>query len=134
MTSGGDVGNLIRRFVVPRIILLPGMREQDRRRHHPGLLRTARDGSPIAPRRRRLDGTLCPNPLLANGARFDADLGYWFRSGHRRDPELAGWLHGGRATAAIVRPDGPVMRAGNDPGALRTAMPRLRHPRKEIDR
>jgi 3-(3-hydroxy-phenyl)propionate hydroxylase len=37
--------------------------------------------------------------------------------------ELDRWLRGGRATAAIVRPDRVVMQAGRDTGAIRDAMP-----------
>jgi 3-(3-hydroxy-phenyl)propionate hydroxylase len=89
----------------------------------------------LRPRRpRQLAGTLCPNPLLANGTRFDATLGGGFAMVTDAAPELAAWLHGGGATAAIVRPDGAVMRAGNDLGALSAAMPRFHQSRKEIDR
>ena len=35
-----------------------------------------------------------------------------------RDTELEKWLRRGRATAAIVRPDRTVMRAGRDVAAL----------------
>ena len=125
MTAGGEFGNLIRRVVVPRL-------------HRP---RACAARSSTAPRRHcaarrwstdhvasgRLAGTLCPNPLLADGRRLDATLGRGFAiisavplSPEQRaaleqrgaalhiaeaGSELAAWLQRGRATAAIVRPD-----------------------------
>lgn len=132
MTSGGEVGNLIRRVVVPRLHLLPGMRDKIVDSTTPALHR-----SEMVIRRRRphqVAGTLCPNPLLANGTRLDATLGTGFALVTDATPELAPWLHGRRVTAAIIRPDGTVMRAGNDVAALTAAMPRFRPSRKEIDR
>ncbi len=132
MTSGGDVGNLIRRVVVPRLHLLPGMRDKIVDSTTPALHRS---DMVLRPRRpRQLAGTLCPNPLLANGTRFDATIGKGFALVTDATPELAVWLHGGGATAAIVRPDGTVMRAGNDLGALSAAMPRFHQSHEEIDR
>jgi 3-(3-hydroxy-phenyl)propionate hydroxylase len=72
--------------------------------------------------------------LLASGTRLDAVLGDGFALVTDATPELAAWLHGGRATAAVIRPDGTVMRTGNDISVLSAAMPRVRHSRKEIDR
>jgi 3-(3-hydroxy-phenyl)propionate hydroxylase len=132
MTSGGEIGNLIRRVVVPRLHLLPGVRDKIVDGTTPALHRS---DMVLRPRRPgQLAGSLCPNPLLANGTRFDADLGTGFSLVTDATPELAAWLHRGHATAAIVRPDGTVMRTGKDPTALGRAMPRLRNSRKEIDR
>ena len=86
---------------------------------------------------RRLAGRLCPNPVVAAGGRFDAELGNGFAVVTMRTPgavervdveqrgatvhvtapnsELGRWLRKGRASAAIVRPDHTVMRAGRDP-------------------
>jgi 3-(3-hydroxy-phenyl)propionate hydroxylase len=132
MTSGGEVGNLLRRIVVPRLHLLPGMRDKIVDSTTPTLRRSDMVQRPRRPR--RLAGSLCPNPLLSNGTRLDASLGDGFALVTDATPELAAWLHGGHATAAIIRPDGTVMRAGNDVSALTAAMPRFRHSRKEIDR
>jgi 3-(3-hydroxy-phenyl)propionate hydroxylase len=39
------------------------------------------------------------------------------------DGPLARWLAGGRAQGAVVRPDGTVLLAGNDPEQLCAAIP-----------
>jgi 3-(3-hydroxy-phenyl)propionate hydroxylase len=89
---------------------------------------------------RQLAGTLCPNPQLLDGQRLDDVLGSGFslittrrpapseeaalrQRGFlvlvaRRGDVLAQWLRGGRATAALIRPDRTVMRAGRDVAAL----------------
>ncbi|MDT5337526.1 MAG: 3-(3-hydroxy-phenyl)propionate hydroxylase, partial [Mycobacterium sp.] len=65
MTSGGEVGNLIRSVVVPRLHLIPGMRDKIVDSTTPALHRS---DMVLRPRRpRQLAGTLCPNPLLASG-------------------------------------------------------------------
>jgi 3-(3-hydroxy-phenyl)propionate hydroxylase len=132
MTSGGEVGNLIRSVVVPRLHLIPGMRDKIVDSTTPALHRS---DMVLRPRRpRQLAGTLCPNPLLASGSRLDSTLGPGFALVTDATPELAAWLHGGGATAAIVRPDGTVMRAGNDLDALSATLPRIRQVSKEIER
>jgi 3-(3-hydroxy-phenyl)propionate hydroxylase len=89
---------------------------------------------------RQLAGTLCPNPRLRDGQRLDDVLGSGFalittrsvapadeaalrRRGFvvlvaRPGDALAQWLRGGRSTAALIRPDRTVMRAGRDVAAL----------------
>jgi 2-polyprenyl-6-methoxyphenol hydroxylase-like FAD-dependent oxidoreductase len=138
MTGGGRVGNLMRRAVLPRLRLVPGLRDKvvdstTPALHSSALVRKAR-------RSRQLAGTLCPNPLLPEGYRLDDRLGSGFamitarRPGHADETSLrqrgvavlvaqpgsalAAWLSRGRATAAIVRPDRTVMRAGRDVAAL----------------
>ena len=138
MTGGGHLGNLLRRVVLPRLRLVPGLRDKvvdstTPALHSSALVRKAR-------RPRQLAGTLCPNPLLAEGHRLDDILGNGFAvittsppgaeaeaSLRRRGvvapvaqpgSALATWLRQGRATAAIVRPDRTVMRAGRDVAAL----------------
>jgi 3-(3-hydroxy-phenyl)propionate hydroxylase len=132
MTSGGEVGNLIRSVVVPRLHLIPGMRDKIVDSTTPALHRSDMVLRPLRPR--QLAGTLCPNPLLASGSRLDSTLGPGFALVTDATPELAAWLHGGGATAAIVRPDGTVMRAGNDLDALSATLPRIRQVSKEIER
>jgi 3-(3-hydroxy-phenyl)propionate hydroxylase len=134
MTAGGEVGNLLRRLVVPRLHLIPGMRKRIVSSTTPALHRSAvvvKHG-----RRRRLAGRLCPNPVLANHKRFDEVVGPRFAvvtsaplSGQQREElarrgaavvavephtELARWLRRGRVTAAVVRPDGTVTYAGRN--------------------
>ncbi len=138
MTGGGRAGNMARRVILPRLRLIPGLRDKVVDSTTPRL----RSSALVCGSRRpgRLAGRLCPNPLLPNGQRLDAVLGNGFAlittsqpgasdraSLHRRgvaviavEPgsALEAWLRGGRATAALVRPDRTVMRAGRDLGAL----------------
>ncbi|MGB9306990.1 MAG: 3-(3-hydroxyphenyl)propionate hydroxylase, partial [Mycobacterium sp.] len=90
-------------------------------------------------------GTLCPNPVLGDGLRFDQVVGNRFALltssplsaaqqkelksrgaavvSVGRDSQLGSWLKQGRATAAIVRPDGAVMQAGRNDAAICDAVP-----------
>ncbi len=147
MTGGGRLGSLVRRVVLPRLRLIPGLRDKvvdstTPALHASALVRKSR-GSRRPGRSRQLAGTLCPNPRLADGRRLDAVLGTGFavitsspldteaeaslgQRGAlaaqvviaRRGTELEKWLRQGRATAAIVRPDRTVMLAGRDPADL----------------
>jgi 3-(3-hydroxy-phenyl)propionate hydroxylase len=143
MTAGGEVGNLLRRLVVPRLHLIPGMRKRIVSSTTPALHRSAvvvKHG-----RRRALAGRLCPNSVLANHQRFDEVVGPRFAvvtsaplSVQQREElarrgaavvavepqsELARWLRRGRATAAVIRPDGTVMYAGHDVGEISRFVP-----------
>lgn len=134
MTAGGRVGDLLRRAVLPRLQLIPGVRDKIVDSTTPALHSSAlvlRRG-----RRRRLTGRLCPNPVLAGRQRFDEAVGPRFAvvtsapvSDTQRaelarrgavvvevEPgtELARWLRRGRAIAAVVRPDATVLYAGPD--------------------
>jgi 2-polyprenyl-6-methoxyphenol hydroxylase-like FAD-dependent oxidoreductase len=138
MTGGGRVGNVARRVVLPRLRLIPGLRDKVVDSTTPAL-----HGSALVCKSRRprqLAGTLCPNPLLSDGQRLDDVLGTGFALiGTRRlgaadeaslrrrgvvvlvaqpGGALETWLRRGRATAALVRPDRTVMRAGRDAAAL----------------
>jgi len=140
MTAGGRVGDLLRRAVVPRMHLLPGMRAKVMDSTTPPLSSSRlvhKGGS-------RLAGTLCPNAATADGRRIDAVLGDDFGLVAAREPqladrllaerlgarvcvaepggELAEWLHRGRVEAAIIRPDRAVLRAGADVSALCQAL------------
>ena len=143
MTAGGDLGNVARRFVVPQLHRLPGLSAKVLDSKTPALHRSALVRKSRAPW--DLAGTLCPNPVVSGDQRLDGELGNAFavvtaaalgpveraRLAHRGavlhvatpGSELARWLHRGRATAAIVRPDRTVMTAGRDVGALCRAVP-----------
>jgi 3-(3-hydroxy-phenyl)propionate hydroxylase len=73
MTQGGRLGNLVRRLVLPRLGLVPGLRDKVVDSTTPAL-----HSSPLvckSSRPRQLAGTLCPNPLLPEGQRLDDRLG-----------------------------------------------------------
>jgi 2-polyprenyl-6-methoxyphenol hydroxylase-like FAD-dependent oxidoreductase len=136
MTGGARVGNLLRRAVLPRLRLLPGLRDKVVDSATPALPSSAL----VCRSRGRLAGTLCPNPRLPDGRRLDDVLGTGFALITSRSPgpadeaalrrrgfvvlvarpgdTLAHWLRDGRATAAVVRPDRTVARAGHDVSAL----------------
>ncbi|GBG39207.1 bifunctional 3-(3-hydroxy-phenyl)propionate/3-hydroxycinnamic acid hydroxylase MhpA [Mycobacterium montefiorense] len=138
MTGGARVGNVLRRLVLPRLRLIPGLRDKVVDSTTPALPSSALVYASC--RLGCLAGTLCPNPLLHDGQRLDDVLGAGFALITTRSPgvaaaaamrqcgvvllvtrpgdALAQWLHGGRATAALVRPDRTVMRAGRDVAAL----------------
>ncbi len=143
MTAGGDIGNLIRRIVVPRLHLIPGLRHKIVDSRTPALHRSTYVHKSRRPR--QLAGSLCPNPLLPNGRHLDAELGTGFAlittapiatsdrdllaacgaTVHTADAgsELAHWLRRGHAAAAIIRPDRAVMAVDRNIRELREAMP-----------
>lgn len=134
MTAGGEAGNLLRRVVVPRLHLIPGIKEKIVDSTTPALHASALVQK--SPGWRGLAGRLCPNATLADGERFDEVVGGRFAvvtcaqlnsSQHdeltrrgaavvtpQSGAELALWLRAGRARAAVVRPDRTVMCAGRD--------------------
>lgn len=133
MTAGGRLGDLARRTIVPRMHLLPGLRERVMDSQTPALDRSALVHKSFRP---GLAGTLCPNATTADGRRLDDDWGNGFlivadralspvelsraqqcgASVHiaERGGELSEWLRRGHAHAALVRPDRTVMSAGRD--------------------
>ncbi|MEZ0351611.1 bifunctional 3-(3-hydroxy-phenyl)propionate/3-hydroxycinnamic acid hydroxylase [Mycobacterium sp. pR1184] len=138
MTGGARIGNALRRMVLPRLRLIPGLRDKVVDSTTPAL-----SSSALVYRSRRsgrLAGTLCPNPRLGDDQRLDEVLGSGFGLITTRSPnaadeaaltqrgftvlvaqpgdELASWLREGHATTALVRPDGTVMRAGRNVDAL----------------
>ena len=142
MTEGGELGNVLRRLVAPRLYLLPGVARLVLSSETPAL----RGELVIRPRLgRSLAGRLCPNVLLDDGRRFDDVAGGGFavvtttgaspdqrsevaRRGGVLVPAHPGtplhrWLRRGHATSAIVRPDGTVLRAGRDLSALCADLP-----------
>ena len=135
MTSGGRLGDALRRRIVPRMHLLPGLRAKVLDSATPALSPTALvSPSPLA-------GTLCPNAVLGADAdpgpprRLDSVLGDWFAvvtaaalsaeewdaaqrrgvSVHLAEPggDVAAWLRDGGVEAVLVRPDHTVMRGGS---------------------
>lgn len=138
MTGGGRLGDAARRGVLPRLRLIPGLRDKVVDSTTPSLRASALVHRSRRPR--QLAGTLCPNPLLPNGQRLDDVIGTGFALIATGDPgdadqallrrrgvavvtappgsALDAWLRRGRATAALVRPDRTVLRAGRDIAAL----------------
>lgn len=141
MTAGGELGRLARRFVVPRLHVIPGMRAKVLDSETPALSGSTLVRTPW--RSRGPVGRLCPNPLLPSGSRLDDEIGQGFavlstapltmaqrdvaeRRGaavHIATGQLAAWLRARHATAAVIRPDRTVMRAGRDLTALCEALP-----------
>lgn len=135
MTGGGRVGDVARRVLLPRLRLIPGLRDKVVDSATPRLRSSA-----LVCRSHRLAGALCPNQRLPDGRRLDEVIGGSFalistdRPGAEeeaalrrrgvavlvalRGSALATWLCHERATAVLVRPDGTVANAGRDVGAL----------------
>jgi 3-(3-hydroxy-phenyl)propionate hydroxylase len=146
MTAGGELGRLARRFVVPRMHLIPGLRARVLYSETPALCGSAMVRTSW--RTRALIGRLCPNPLLDNGSRLDAEIGTGFavlttaaptmaqrevaeRRGavmHVATGDLAAWLRSHHAPAVVIRPDRTVVRAGSDLTALCAALPEFHTP------
>ena len=143
MTAGGEVGNFLRRVVVPRLHLIPGVREKivdstTPALHSSALVQKSRG-------RRQLAGRLCPNPVLPDCERLDEVVGARFAlitsaplNPSQQDEmtrrgavivaahpgtELALWLQAGRARAAVVRPDRTVLCAGPSLAEVCNAVP-----------
>ena len=145
MTGGGRLGDLIRNVVFPKMgnLRLPGTRASAAEGITPGLRRSALVIKSRTPG--GLAGTMCPNPVLSDGKRFDEVVGNRFavitsaslspgagdevvRRGAvviqaAPGSELDSWLRKGRATAAIVRPDRAVMQAGRNAEAICANVP-----------
>lgn len=146
MTAGGEAGNLLRRIVVPRLSLIPGVRHRVVDSTTPALRRSAFVRTRLRPR--SLAGTLCPNPVLPEGHRLDDALGSGFAvittvplepeqhsmlegrgaAVHFAAPgtELARWLRHGHSAAVIIRPDRTVMRSARRPADLIADVPAYR--------
>lgn len=145
MTGGGTVGDLVRQVVFRRLqnLRLPGTRTSAADGVAPGLHRSALVVKSRMPG--QLAGTLSPNPVLRDGLHFDQLVGNRFAVvtssplspaqqeqlssrgafvlSVSPESQFGRWLRGGRATAAIVRPDGAVMQAGKNLQALCDAVP-----------
>ncbi|MFG1849848.1 bifunctional 3-(3-hydroxy-phenyl)propionate/3-hydroxycinnamic acid hydroxylase MhpA [Micromonospora carbonacea] len=151
MTAGGRWGDAVRRVVAPRLHLVPGLQRLATDSETPALRRSALVRRP--PLGRGVAGRLCPNAVLDGDVRFDDVAAGRFAvvtsvapsAEQRADltrrgavvvdappgSELRRWLAGGRARAAVVRPDGTVLAAGGTLADLCRAVPGLppaRHP------
>jgi 3-(3-hydroxy-phenyl)propionate hydroxylase len=144
MTQGGRAGDLLRKAVAPRIHWIPGLRDRLLDGETPPLRRSA---LVARPGRKSLNGRLCPNALLADGTRYDDVTrgGFVLVTGVPLSPQqravLASrgtkvlevppgsppyqWLADGKASAALVRPDFTVLRAGRDVAELCDAAPKF---------
>lgn len=143
MTAGGELGHMARRQLVPLAVKVPSIGAKITTGVTPALR-----SSPFVHRRalrRGLSGTLCPNPVLADGLSVDdiaPDRFLVVTSGDPTDDQrfeierrgacvvhappgsaLGHWLDRGQATAAIVRPDRTVMAATRSLAGLYTALP-----------
>ena len=145
MTGGGRVGDVVRKVVFPRLahLRLPGTRTSVADGVAPGLHKSALVIKSRTPG--QLAGTLCPNPVLHDGLHFDQVVGNRFAlvtssplsAAQQKelksrgaavvsvagDSQLGKWLKQGRASAAIVRPDGAVMQAGRNVAAILDSVP-----------
>jgi 3-(3-hydroxy-phenyl)propionate hydroxylase len=145
MTQGGRAGDLLRKAIAPRVHWIPGMRDRLLDGETPPLTRSALVSN-HGPRK-SLNGRLCPNALVEDGARYDdvTGSGFVLVTGVPLSPQqravLAGrgaevaevqpgsplykWLSDGNASAALVRPDFTVLRAGRDVAELCEAAPKF---------
>ncbi|HEY1442549.1 MAG TPA: bifunctional 3-(3-hydroxy-phenyl)propionate/3-hydroxycinnamic acid hydroxylase, partial [Mycobacterium sp.] len=145
MTGGGRLGDLARKVVFPRMqsLRLPGTRTSAADGVAPALWKSDLVVKSRIPG--QLAGSLSPNPVMRDGQRFDQVVANQFAlvtsaplsDAQRRQVSSRGaavvsvasasdfgrWLKQGRATAAIVRPDGAVMQAGRNIQALCDALP-----------
>ncbi|WP_067860255.1 bifunctional 3-(3-hydroxy-phenyl)propionate/3-hydroxycinnamic acid hydroxylase MhpA [Nocardia shimofusensis] len=146
MTEGGVLGELFRR----RLVRLAGRVQGVGAKVADGVTPALRESDFVhrAAFRRGLAGTLCPNPAVdERGRRLDEVAPGRFlvvttvrpTDGQRDEIErrggvviqakagsgLARWLREGHATAAIVRPDRMVLRAGRSLSSLHTWLPTM---------
>jgi 3-(3-hydroxy-phenyl)propionate hydroxylase len=128
--------------VAPRLHLVPGLTDLATDSQTPPLPRSDLVARPRL--RRTLAGRLCPNAILDDDRRFDDVAAGRFAIVTSTEPsatqqaeierrgavliaarpgsELHQWLRQGGANAAIVRPDGTVLRAGQRLSVLDTTL------------
>jgi 3-(3-hydroxy-phenyl)propionate hydroxylase len=132
MTAGGRPGDALRRLVVPRVRLIPGLASKVLDSTTPRLSRSTCVERPRG--RGGLAGMLCPNAVVASDQRLDSVVGKCFSVITRVEPgpqmrrlieerhavvvhagpgtPLADWLGRGHVQVAVVRPDFTVLRSG----------------------
>ncbi len=149
MTAGGEVGDFLRRVVVPRLHLIPGVRKKIVDSATPPL-HSSELVVKIIRTRRQLAGRLCPNPVVTAGKRLDEVVGARFAlvtsvplNPSQQDEmarrgtvvvtaqprtDLGRWLQAGRAMAAVVRPDRTVLCASRSLAEVCDAVPVFASP------
>lgn len=145
MTAGGRFGELLRRVLAPRLALVPGLSRHVLDSETPPLHRS--DLVLRSRLRRTLAGRLCPNAVLDDGRRLDDVAAGRFAvvtaisptdaertAIHERgavlvttcrSEELHHWLRAARTRAAVIRPDGTVLRTSNSLSRLCLSLPRF---------
>ncbi|MEV6391107.1 bifunctional 3-(3-hydroxy-phenyl)propionate/3-hydroxycinnamic acid hydroxylase [Nocardia xishanensis] len=145
MTEGGELGNRLRGLIAPRLPRVPGLTRMITSGESPPLCRSDLVVAPLL--RRGPAGRLPPNDLLPDGRRVDDLIAgrfaiittvYLSRADEQRIEQRGGvvlrvaprtalhrWLRRGRASAALVRPDGAVHSWGANASALCAAAPRF---------
>ncbi|MFE6923041.1 bifunctional 3-(3-hydroxy-phenyl)propionate/3-hydroxycinnamic acid hydroxylase [Nocardia sp. NPDC057663] len=143
MTEGGEMGNRLRRFIVPRLSQVPGLTRMVTGGESPPLHRSELVAAPLP--WRGLGGRLIPNVRLADGRHVDEIVAGRFSivttvglsseervmCGQRdcvvidatRGSALYRWVRRGGGKAALVRPDGTVQRISRHPETLWTTLP-----------
>ena len=143
MTGGGARSAALRQKLFPLATRMPGVSNRVTDSATPALRNSAYVRR--TPARRGLAGTLCPNPALGDGRRFDDVAPDQFvvvtltkptdeqhreiqrRGAHVLDvttsSALGRWLRRGHSVAAIVRPDRTVMATSRSLAALHTVVP-----------
>ena len=141
MSGGGVIADRMRRLLLPRLRLVPGLRSKVVDSTTPALSRSQL--CETVRWRKGLGGTLCPNVSLSQGLRVD-DLPWTFLLITTDEPTtaqrgavassgaqiavveefspLGAWLRRGRASVAVVRPDRSVLHAGGDLGVACAAL------------
>lgn len=145
MTEGGELGNLLRRLLAPRLRLLPGFHALVTSGETPPLRRSGLVARPRLGGGRA--GHLVPNAVLDDGRRYDDVIGGRYAIITAVQPtsadrtlvgerggvlvtaapgtDLRRWLRRAGARAVLVRPDGAVQRCDRDLPGLCAAMPRF---------
>ena len=145
MTQGGRPGDLLRRAIAPRLHWVPGLRQRLLDSETPPL---SLSQLVQRPKRKSLEGRLCPNSVLTDDIRYDDVTPGGFvlvtcvplslrqgamltaRGTHVLEvapgSPLYTWLAQSKVAAALVRPDFTVQRASRDVAALCEAAPTFR--------
>ncbi|MEU1995233.1 bifunctional 3-(3-hydroxy-phenyl)propionate/3-hydroxycinnamic acid hydroxylase [Nocardia gamkensis] len=145
MTEGGELGNLLRRRLAPRLRRLPGFHALVTSGETPPLRRSGLVARPRLGGGRA--GHLVPNAVLEDGRRYDDVIGGRYAIVTAVQPssadralvgerggvlvtaapgtDLRRWLRRAGARAVLVRPDGAVQRCARDLPGLCAAMPRF---------
>ena len=125
MTEGGELGNLLRRVLAPRLHLVPGVRDHILNSETPALHRSGLVQRP--PRRRSLAGRLCPNAPLGDGRRFDDAAAGRFALVTTDEPDTT-------QRAEVERRGGVVVTGHSGHRAAPVAAPRSRASRRRPPR